>query len=84
MAPYETDQSLPKLNQIKVPLFMLFGDQKNGEMIEQTSEELIDNLNHWIKNPQKEIQFIKGSDHNYWGKEQEMANKMKRFLENLL
>lgn len=70
-----------KLNNIKVPLFMRWGNDK--ELIIQEANELCDMLKNKIKNENLDIGFIEGANHSYTGKEDVLANEIKEFIENI-
>lgn len=77
-ANYGEDTELTKLNQITVPLFMRWGD--DNEMILQKADELVAIVNHNISNPNRDINYIKGSNHMYTGKEETLAEQMIQFI----
>lgn len=68
------------LNEIKIPLFMRWGNQ--NELIVQEAEELCEMLKNKIKNEKADISYIDGADHNYTGKEEVLGKQIKSFLEN--
>lgn len=70
-----------KLNNIKVPLFMRWGN--DGELIVQKADELCDMLKEKINNKFLDIGFIDGANHSYTGKEEILANEIKKFIENI-
>ena len=70
-----------KLNNIKVPLFMRWGN--DGELIIQKADELCDMLKNKIQNKNLDIGFIDGANHSYDGKEEVLANEIKRFIEKI-
>lgn len=70
-----------KLNNIKVPLFMRWGNDK--ELIIQKSDELCNMLKEKIHNEFLDIGFIDGANHSYTGKEEILANEIKKFIENI-
>ena len=63
-----------QLNNIKVPLFMRWGNIK--ELILQEPQEIVGILNEKIKNKSKDISYIKGANHNYVGKEEELGKEI--------
>ena len=71
--------SFKELNNIKVPLFMRWGNI--NELIFQSPDEIVDKLNEKIKNENKDISYIKGANHNYTGKEEELAEEIEKFIE---
>lgn len=66
------------LNNINVPLFMRWGNV--NELINLPEDDLVNLLNEKIKNENKDIGFIDGASHNYWGKEEELATQILSFL----
>ena len=70
----------PELNQIKVPLFMRWGN--NNELIMQDADRLINMLNDKIKNVNKNINYIDGAGHNYRGYEEQLFKEMLEFISN--
>ena len=69
-----------KLNNIKVPIFMRWGNDK--ELIIQKADELCDMLKEKIHNEFLDIGFIDGANHSYTGKEEILANEIKEFIKN--
>ncbi len=67
-----------ELNNIDVPLFMRWGN--SNEMIEQSADELVKQLNEKITNKNKDINFIDGADHGYTGKEDILATQIINFI----
>lgn len=67
-----------ELNEINVPLFMRWGNI--NELIMQSVDELVKNLNKKIKNDKLDINFIDGATHNYSGKEKILANQIFEFI----
>ncbi len=67
-----------ELNNIKVPLFMRWGNI--NELIFQNADELVQNLNAKIKNKNKDISYIAGANHNYTGKEEELGEQITDFI----
>lgn len=70
-----------KLNNIKVPLFMRWGNEK--ELIIQKANELCDMLKGKLNNKLLDIGFIDGANHSYTDKEEILANEIKKFIENI-
>lgn len=70
-----------KLNNIEVPLFMRWGN--DGELIIQKANELCNILKEKINNEFLDIGFIDGANHSYTGKEENLANEIKKFIENI-
>ena len=79
-AKYGYDNKLEKLNNIKVPLFMRWGNE--NEMIIQKADELVKIVNNIITNPNKDINYIEGADHGYTGKEEELSKQIIKFIKN--
>lgn len=71
-----------ELNNIKVPIFMRWGNIK--EYIFQDVEELVELMNEKIKNPNKNISYIKGANHNYKDKEEELSRQLCNFIKNII
>ena len=67
-----------ELNNIKVPLFMRWGNI--NELIFQGADELAQKLNEKIKNENKDISYIQGANHNYTGKEDELGEQIVNFI----
>ena len=70
-----------ELNNIKVPLFMRWGNV--NELIFQGADELVQKLNEKIKNENKDISYIAGANHNYTGKEEELGEQIVNFIKRL-
>lgn len=79
-AAYGRDNKLEKLNNIDVPLFMRWGNDK--EMILQKADELVTLVNNIIINKKKDIDYIEGSNHSYNGKEEIVAKQITEFIKN--
>lgn len=77
-ARYGRDDKLEKLNNIDVPLFMRWGNDK--EMILQKAEELVVLVDNIIQNPKKDIDYIDGANHGYEDKEEELAEQIIKFI----
>lgn len=77
-AGYGRDNKLEKLNNIDVPLFMRWGNDK--EMILQKADELVTLVNNIIINKKKDIDYIEGSNHSYNGKEEIVAKQIIEFI----
>ena len=67
-----------ELNNIKVPLFMRWGNNK--ELILQKADELCKFLQSKIKNEHLDIGYIDEANHNYSGKEEILANEITKFI----
>ena len=77
-AQYGKDTELKKLNNITVPLFMRWGNDK--EMILQNADDLVTIVNDSISNQNKDINYIEGSNHMYTGKEEILAKQIIDFI----
>ena len=77
-AKYGQDNDLEKLNNIKVPLMMRWGNQ--NEMIVQSADELVTLVSNIIINENKDIDYIDGADHGYTEKEIELAEQIIKFI----
>ena len=77
-AKYGQDNDLEKLNNIKVPLMMRWGNQ--NEMIVQSADELVTLVSNIIINENKDIDYIDGADHGYTEKETELAEQIIKFI----
>ena len=80
-AGYGRDDKLEKLNNIKVPLFMRWGN--DNEMILQKAEELVTIVNNIITNPNKDIDYVDGANHGYHEKEEELAKDIVNFIKRI-
>ena len=63
-----------KLNNIKVPLFMRWGNV--NELITIPAEELVDIVKRKVMNKKVEIDFIDGANHSYKNKENVLAEQI--------
>ena len=77
----EKNYKFEKLNNIKVPLFMRWGNV--NEIINLPANELVDLMNEKILNNKKDINFIDGATHNYRGKEETLAEEILKFIQNI-
>ena len=77
----EKNYKFEKLNSIKVPLFMRWGNV--NEIINLPANELVDLMNEKILNNKKDINFIDGATHNYRGKEEILAEEILKFIQNV-
>ena len=78
-AGYGRDSKLEKLNNIEIPLFMRWGNDK--EMIIQNAVDLAKMVNEIITNHKKDISYIDGANHSYDGKEEILAKEILEFIE---
>ncbi|MBQ2938441.1 MAG: DUF1749 domain-containing protein [Clostridia bacterium] len=67
-----------ELNNIKVPLFMRWGNNK--ELIVQKADELCEFLQSKIKNEDLDIGYIDEANHSYSGKEEILANEIAKYI----
>ena len=79
-AGYGKDNELEKLNNIKVPLMMRWGNQ--NEMILQSADELVNIVTNIIENKNKDSDYIDGANHQYNGKEKELAEQIIEFIKS--
>ncbi len=79
-AGYGRDDKLEKLNNIKVPLFMRWGN--DNEMILQKAEELVTIVSNIIDNPNKNIDYVDGANHGYHEKEEIIAKDIIKFIKD--
>lgn len=79
-ARYGKDTTLQKLNNIKCPIFMRWGN--NNEMIVQNADELVSIVSNIILNDNKSIDYIDGADHGYSGMEDIIAKQIIEFIKN--
>ncbi len=78
-AKYTTDDfEFKEINNIKVPLFMRWGNNK--ELISIPAEEVVEVCNNKIHNEKKDIGFINGATHNYAGVEKILADEIYSFI----
>ena len=73
----EKDYDFKELNNIKVPLFMRWGET---DLVVQNLEELIEFLKSKIKNEKLDIGYIKNTDHGYTDKEEQLGEEIVKFL----
>lgn len=74
----DNSYNFEELNNIKVPLFMRWGNNK--ELIVQNAEDLCNMLKNKIKNKDLDINYIDGANHNYKEKEDVLAEEIKSFF----
>lgn len=72
------DYDYKELNNIQIPLFMRWGD--TFEMIEQKAPSLVEIIKPKLTNSKIDINYIKGANHGYTGKEQIIAEQMLNFI----
>ena len=77
-ARYGRDNELEKLNNIKAPLFMRWGN--DNEMILQKADELVSMVSNLIQNQNKDINYIDGANHSYNEKEEILAKEIIEFI----
>ena len=77
----EKNYKFEKLNNIKVPLFMRWGNV--NEIINLPANELVNLMIDKILNNKKDINFIDGATHNYRGKEETLAEEILKFIQNI-
>ena len=77
-AKYGKDNELKKLNNIKAPLFMRWGN--DNEMILQKADELVSMVSNLIQNENKDINYIDGANHSYNEKEETLAKEIIEFV----
>ena len=70
-----------KINNIKVPLFMRWGNNK--ELIKQNVEDLVYILKNKLSNTKLDISYIDGANHSYNGKESVLAYEICKFLSKI-
>ena len=78
---YGEDKEFEKINNIDVPLMMRWGN--DNEMILQKADELVDNMNTYIHNARKDIDYIDGANHGYNDKEELLATQIIDFIKNI-
>ena len=76
----DKNYNFEELNNIKVPLFMRWGNQR--ELIIQEADKLCEQLKGKIKNDKLDIGYIDGADHSYTGKEEILANEIQNVLKD--
>lgn len=67
-----------ELNNIKVPLFMRWGNDK--ELILQKANELCEKLQSKIQNTKLDIGYIDGANHSYTGMGETLAEQIEKFI----
>lgn len=69
-----------QLKNVDIPLFMRWGNVH--ELIKERAEEHVKNVSSIINNDKKDINYIDGANHSYDGKEEQLAEEIKIFLQN--
>ena len=77
-AKYSEENDFEILNNISIPLMMRWGN--NNEMILQSADEIVRNVNDKIINNKKDIGYIDGADHGYTDKEEMLAEQVINFI----
>ena len=80
-ARYGKDEEFEKINNIDVPIMMRWGN--DNEMILQKADELVDNMNTYIHNARKDIDYIDGANNGYDEKEELLAIQIIDFIKNI-
>lgn len=70
-----------KINNIKIPLFMRWGNNK--ELIKQNAKDLVYILKNKLSNTLLDISYIDGANHSYNGKEDVLAQEIYDFLNKI-
>ena len=79
---HNNNYSYEELNNIKVPLFMRWGNNK--ELIKQEAVTLIKILRNKLYNENLDINYINGANHSYDGYEEILAGDIYKFLKDNL
>jgi alpha-beta hydrolase superfamily lysophospholipase len=81
-AKYTTKEfEFEKINNIKVPIFMRWGNV--NELISIPADRLAELMNEKIVNDKKDISYIDGATHNYRGKESQLAEEILEFVKQV-
>lgn len=75
----EKDYDFKELNNIKVPLFIRWGEK---DLVIQKLTDLIEFLKTKINNSNLDISYIEATDHGYTNKEKELAGEIIGFINN--
>ena len=75
------DYDYKELNNIKVPIFMRWGNNK--ELISLPAEEIVSICNNKLINNHKDIGFVDGATHNYVGMEEILGNDIVKFIKGI-
>lgn len=73
-----SDFNFEKLNNIKVPIFMRWGNV--NELISLPVDEIVSIMNNKLNNVNKDIGYIDGAGHNYSGKVTQLAEEIYNFI----
>lgn len=77
-AGYGRDKNLIKLNNIKVPLFMRWGNV--NEMVAQDLKDLVGIIKQKIGNENLDVDYLDGADHSYTDKEEIISRQIIEFI----
>jgi hypothetical protein len=77
----DINYNFEKLNNISVPLFMRWGNNK--ELISQNANDLVNLLKRKLNNEKVDINYIDGANHSYNGKEDDLAKEIYNFLKEI-
>lgn len=68
-----------KLNNIKVPLFIRWGNVR--ELIVQSADEVVEIIKNKVKKPNLNVGYIDGADHSFSNKEKEVIEQILKFID---
>lgn len=74
----EEKYDYPELNNIKIPLFMRWGNER--ELILQEPQQLCNTIKNKLNNKNVDIGYIDGANHSYRGKEVQLAEEIFNFI----
>ena len=77
----EENDEFEILNQIKIPLFMRWGNIR--ELIKRDAKDQTYFMNRKIKNEKKDISYIEGANHSYDEKANQLADEICEFLNKI-
>ncbi len=80
-AQYGINEKFEKLNNIKSPIFMRWGNV--NEFILQNAEDLVQIVEKALQNKVKDIGYIDGADHGYSEKEEQLAEEVVNFIKKI-